>query len=207
VTANRRTETTGIVVAGGRSTRFGEREKALAEFDGRPMLAHVVGTLAAVADSVVVNCRRDQRTAFADALADLDVDLRWALDERGDEGPLSGLATALSTVDTELAVVLGCDMPLAEPSVLADLRDRLAAGDAVVPRTAQGPEPLHAVYRADRTLSAARATLAEGERSMRALLPRLAVQYVEEGVPTRSLTSVDTQQRLREIAAEERGSE
>ncbi|MBX0285782.1 molybdenum cofactor guanylyltransferase [Halomicroarcula sp. F28] len=191
--------TTGVVVAGGRSTRFGDREKALAELDGRPMLAHVVATLGAVSDGVVVNCRPDQRTAFADALAGLDVDLAWALDEQPDEGPLSGLATALAAVDTDRAVVLGCDMPLAEPEALSGLRSRLESSDAVVPRTEGGPEPLHAVYRVEPTLRAARATLADGERSLRSLLDRLDVTDVEGAVPARSLTSVDTEARLWEL--------
>ncbi|MBX0302729.1 molybdenum cofactor guanylyltransferase [Haloarcula salinisoli] len=191
--------TTGVVVAGGRSTRFGDREKALAELDGRPMLAHVVATLGAVSDGVVVNCRPDQRTAFADALAGLDVDLAWALDEQPDEGPLSGLATALAAVDTDRAVVLGCDMPLAEAEALSGLRSRLESSDAVVPRTEGGPEPLHAVYRVEPTLRAARATLADGERSLRSLLDRLDVTDVEGAVPARSLTSVDTEARLWEL--------
>lgn len=200
---------TGVVVAGGRSTRFGDREKALAELDGRPMLAHVVATVGELADSVVVNCRPDQQAAFADALSALDADVRWALDEREDEGPLAGLAQALSAVDTDLAVVLSCDMPLAEAAALATLRDRLGEESAVVPRTAHGPEPLHAVYRTGPTLTAARAALDDGERSLRALLSRLTVRYVEvgDGVPARSLTSVDTQERLRDVAGENRETE
>lgn len=190
--------TTGVVVAGGRSTRFGDREKALAELDGRPMLANVVATLAEIADTVVLNCRPDQRAAFADALGSVDADIGWALDEAPDEGPLAGLATALAAVDTDRAVVLGCDMPLAEADALVGLGARLGDGDAVVPRTEGGPEPLHAVYRVDETRKAARATLDDSERSLRALLDRLAVDYVDT-VPTRSLTSVDTRERLHEL--------
>jgi len=201
VTDDWRTRTTGIVVAGGRSTRFGDEEKALADLDGQPMLAHVVSTLGELVDTVVVNCRPDQQTAFADAVEELAVDVQWALDDRPDEGPLSGLATALAAVDTELAVVLGCDMPLADPGSLSELPARLGEGDAAVPRTDGGVEPLHAVYRVDPTRAAARAALDGGERSLRTLLDRLAVIEVDADgtVPTRSLTSVDTQELLREI--------
>ncbi|MDS0281449.1 molybdenum cofactor guanylyltransferase [Haloarcula onubensis] len=189
---------TGVVVAGGRSTRFGDREKALADLDGRPLLAHVAATLAELADTVVVNCRPDQRPDFVDALSGLDADIAWALDERPDEGPLAGLATALAAVGTDHAVVLGCDMPLSGAAALEALRDELGDSDAVVPRTEGGPEPLHAVYRVEPTLAVARSTLDDGERSLRALLDRLAVEYVES-VPTQSLTSVDTRARLDEL--------
>jgi len=194
---------TGVVVAGGRSARFGDREKALAKLDGRPMLAHVVATLGAVSAGVVVNCRPDQRAAFADALAGCDTDIAWALDERPDEGPLAGLATALAAVDTDRAVVLGCDMPLADAATLEMLLDRLGDHDAVVPRTEGGPEPLHAVYRVEPALAAARATLGDGERSLRALLDRLDVNSVEETVPARSLTSIDTEARLQAVQTDE----
>jgi len=189
---------TGVVVAGGRSTRFGDREKALAQLDGEPMLTRVVAALAELGDTVVVNCRPEQRAAFADALAGVDTDVLWALDERPDEGPLAGLATALSTVETERAVVLGCDMPLADPDALAALLDRLGDSDAAVPQTDGGPEPLHAAYRVEPTIATARAALDDGQRSLRALLDGLDVEYVE-GVPARSVVSVDTRARLDEM--------
>jgi molybdopterin-guanine dinucleotide biosynthesis protein A len=195
-------ETTGVVVAGGRSARFGDREKALAQLDGRPLLAHVVATVDVVSDGVTVNCRPDQQTAFADALEGLDSDVAWAPDDRPDEGPLAGLVTALAAVDTDCAVVLGCDMPLADAPALRLLLDRVGDSDAVVPRTDGGPEPLHAVYRVEPTLAAARATLEAGERSLRALLGRLDVSYVDT-VPVRSLISVDTEAQLRELESAE----
>ena len=197
-------EVTGVVVAGGRSTRFGDSEKALAEVAGRPMLRRVVATLGTVTDEVVVNCRPDQRAAFERALAGVDTAVRYALDEQTDEGPLSGLLRGLAAVDREFAVVLGCDMPLAEADALAALVDRArtANADAVVPTTDGGPEPLHAAYRVEPTREAARATLDDGRRSLRALLERLHVTEVPvgDGVPAASVTSVDTTARLREIA-------
>jgi len=107
-------------------------------------------------------------------------------------------------VETDRAVVLGCDMPLAGADSLSALTTRLGDSDAVVPRTDGGPEPLHAVYRVGPTLAAAGAALDEGERSLRALLDRLAVSHVdaEKTVPARSLTSVDTREKLREITGE-----
>ena len=204
MSTDERSNTTGVVVAGGRSTRFGDREKALARLDGRPMLAHVVAALGELTDTVVVNCRPDQQAAFADALEALDVDIQWALDEEPDEGPLAGLATALDAVDTDRAVVLGCDMPLSDPDSLSALARRLGSSDAVVPRTDGGPEPLHAVYRVEPALTAARAALDDGERSLRALLNRLAVGFVDS-VPARSLTSVDTQARLEAVEPSDNG--
>lgn len=199
-------DVTGVVVAGGRSTRFGDREKALAEVDGEPMLRRVVETLGEVAEEVVVNCRPDQQEAFAAALEGVETVVRFALDEHPDEGPLVGLERALSAVDTDLAVVLGCDMPLADAAALSAMLDRLdPEADAVVPVTDGGPEPLHALYRVEPTRSAARAAIDDGERSLRAMLARLTVRELPVGdrIPVRSVTSVDTEAALDEIAERE----
>lgn len=199
-------ETTGIVVAGGYSTRFGDREKALAELDGRPMLRRVVDALSAVTDEVVVNCRPAQQEAFAAALPGLESDVRYVLDEETDSGPLAGLLNGLAAVDTELAVVLGCDMPLVERDALRALIDqaRQSNADAVVPQTDGGPEPLHGVYRVDPARKAARAVLDDGQRSLRALLNTISITEIPidtGAVPSRSVTSVDTQAHLRELQA------
>lgn len=198
--------TTGLVVAGGRSTRFGDREKALAEVAGESMLRRVVGTLGTVTDDVVVNCRPDQQEAFERALDGVDPTVRFVLDDETDEGPLAGLRRGLTAVDTEFAMVLGCDMPLAETDALAALLERCDGtdADAVVPTTDGGPEPLHAVYRVGPTVEAATKALDAGQRSLRALLAALRVDEVPvgEGVPPRAVTSVDTQARLQEVRAE-----
>ena len=201
----------GVVVAGGRSTRFGDREKALADVAGQPMLQRVVTTLGAVTQEVVVNCRPDQRVAFDAALDGADTDVRFALDDETDEGPLAGLRTGLAAVETEFAVVLGCDMPLAEAPTLRALTERVRPGDdAVVPTTTGGPEPLHAVYRVDSTVKAAEDTLSDGQLSLRAVLDRLDVRTVPVGdgpVPERSVTSVDTPAELERVEAIRRGTE
>jgi molybdopterin-guanine dinucleotide biosynthesis protein A len=41
---------------------------------------------------------------------------------------------------------IACDMPLADPAVIAYLGDQAAGYDVVVPRTPDGYQPLHAVY-------------------------------------------------------------
>lgn len=187
---------TGVVVAGGRGRRFGDREKALVELAGRPMLRHVVERVHAVTDAVVVNCRADQRGPFAEALADGGCGVRFAVDERPDEGPLAGLRDALRAVETQSAVVVACDMPLLDPASLSALLERASASrGVVVPTTVDGPEPLHAVYPVDATVDAAVGALASGERSLRALLRRLRTREIDVGsssVRRRSLTSVDT---------------
>ena len=77
----------GLVLAGGRSVRFGG-EKAVAELDGKPLLAWAVDRLRSVCASVAVNARPGTETELlARALA-----LPVLHDEAGDAtGPLAGV--------------------------------------------------------------------------------------------------------------------
>lgn len=121
----------GIVVAGGRSERFGGREKALATLGDRALIAHAVDAVAPVGEEVVVNCRPDQREPFADALGDRAV--RFAVDEAADGGPVAGLRTALRATDRKYAAVLPCDAPLVEPAFLAHLCERARRRTGAMP--------------------------------------------------------------------------
>lgn len=128
---------TGVVLAGGHSRRFGDRDKALARLGDRTLLARVVGRLGAAVDSVVVNCRGDQRAAIAEALdlpvdskSEADVRVRFAVDPVPDRGPLFGFRTALQTVETGTCALAACDTPFLDSHLVADLADRLTADPA-----------------------------------------------------------------------------
>ena len=55
-----------------------------------------------------------------------------ARDTVPDEGPLRGILTGLETATQVVAVVLGCDMPLVAPGLLARLAEHASAGASVV---------------------------------------------------------------------------
>ncbi|WP_227132991.1 molybdenum cofactor guanylyltransferase [Halorubellus salinus] len=204
----------GVVLAGGRSTRFEGGDKALATVDGEPMLARVVDALATVTRVVVVNCRADQRDAFAAALDDtgVDVGVRFALDERPDEGPVAGLASALACVDAPVVVVAACDLPWLDPALVQWLAGALEGGDAASPESAAEdavdavvpvvggyPKPTCAAYGTDALAAAVDETLAAGSRRFRDVLDALAIREVdvrESGFSTRSLADVDSRADL-----------
>lgn len=86
----------GVVLAGGQSSRFGS-DKALAELNGRTLIARAVDALAGWSEHVVVAGRE---TAPAPTLPD------WP---HGGMGPLAGLAAALHfALDEGYDQVLSC---------------------------------------------------------------------------------------------------
>mgnify|MGYP006272774449 CR=1 FL=1 len=165
----------GVVLAGGYSTRFEGADKALATVDGRPMLARVVDRLAGVVDRVVVSCRADQRPAFEAALGAVDgTPVEFVLDPEPDGGPLAGLAASLAAVESTYTAVVACDMPFIDPDFVSVLFERAAGHDAAVPELDDGHlQPTQAVYRADALRAVATRRLAADRRSLHGALDDL----------------------------------
>jgi molybdopterin-guanine dinucleotide biosynthesis protein A len=179
---------TGIVLAGGRASRFGG-DKLAADLDGTSVLEATIAAVATVTDRVIVAGPRLPAGFRAGAS-------RVALVPDGEPfaGPLAALSNVLREVAADpeqLAIVAGGDMPRLVPAVLRSMLDHLAHApgvDAVLldrgARSAEAPEgrpPRRAVLplavRADVAARAATMALDSGDRSLRALVDRLA--YVE----------------------------
>lgn len=176
---------TGIVLGGGRSTRFGG-DKLAALHRGRPLLHHAVQTVGGLCEAVVVvlaadRDRRDPVTDEAALAALVPGRLRVIRDPVEGEGPLAGLATGLGATTTEVALVAGGDMPDMVAAVLDDLLERLSIGsdDAVGLDDGGGIRPLPVALRVRPARAAARDLIASGERSLRSLLATLAALGVD----------------------------
>ena len=170
----------GVIVAGGRSTRFGDDDKATADLAGTPMIRRVADRLAPVVDSLVVNCRGEQVPRIREALVGYGLPVAFAEDETPDEGPLVGIRTGLAAADAPYAVVVSCDVPFVDPSLVAYLFDRAEGRDAAVPRLADGWfQPTYAVYRADAMVAATDDALERGKR--KPIAPLDALDWVEVG--------------------------
>jgi molybdopterin-guanine dinucleotide biosynthesis protein A len=185
-----------VVLAGGRSRRFGQDDKALAELGGEPLVARVVDRVSTVADEVIVSCRPAQVEPFERVLPSAVVD-GYVEDRFSDVGPLAGIGAGLDATSGEYVAVVACDMPLVEPSVLETLFDRAAGVDAAVPKQEDGHlQPVQAVYRAKPMQDAVDRALPDGG-NIRSVLDALEVVTVSAaGFPERSFYNVNTREDL-----------
>lgn len=172
----------GVIVAGGRSTRFGERDKAVADLAGVPMVRRVADRLDPAVDRLIVNCRADQREAIEEALSGYERPFEFAIDEDTDQGPMAGIGRGLRALDAEeYAFVIACDMPLVDPAFVAYLFECAAGRDGAVPKLEDGwYQTTHAVYRAGPMAKACEAALARGDRKIIAPLSDLDYAVVDE---------------------------
>ena len=168
----------GVVLAGGRSMRFGRNKLAEPMADGRTILAHAVAAVAHVCRDVVVVIAPD-----APVPAGLPADARVVVDPESFGGPLVGLAAGLARVSDDVVVVAGGDMPDLVPSVLARLAQVLVDGSAGAVRLADRDQAaaLPCAVRREPALRAAESALAAGDRRLRGLFERLVVELVPEG--------------------------
>lgn len=198
-------ERSAVVLAGGRSRRFADGDKALAPISGTPMLRRVVDRLGGVVGTVVVNCRADQRPAFEAVLSGARPRVRFAVDPVEDAGPLAGLRTGVAAVTDRRAMVVACDMPLVHPGVVDRLFRAGATDEVAVVHDGGQPQPAHAVYPVRETLAACERALAEGDRALRSILGRLPTRRpsaLDGDAVARSVTNVNSPVHLREAESE-----
>lgn len=116
-----------VIVAAGRSSRFGEDNKLLAEFRGAPLIRHAASAVAASQVAVAVLVVGPDRDAIAAAAGPG----AWRLEvnanpDSGLSGSIqSGIAALDGTVDGAL-IVLG-DMPFVSAKLINELCDVFAA--------------------------------------------------------------------------------
>lgn len=167
--------TSGAILVGGRGERLGGRAKALLPVgpSGEPLVVGVARAIAAVASPVFL-CGGDPGLVSF-------LGLRHLPDTVPGRGPLGGLLSALAASPHERCLVVACDMPFLSVPLLAHLASVAAERrvDAVVPRTARGLHPLHAVYSRG-IVSLVSARLDAGRLSLRDLLDDIATLAVDE---------------------------
>lgn len=166
--------TAAIVLAGGRSSRFG-RDKLAEPIEGRPMLEHVVDRVRAITSDIVV-------VGPAHGALKGPTGARVVSDDRAFEGPLAGLAVGLRALDpgVECVLVVGGDMPTLVPAVLERLLVSLDRREAAVLADEAGPRPLPMAMRRSTSSAVADRLLQEGERRLRRLADALDVEVIAE---------------------------
>jgi molybdopterin-guanine dinucleotide biosynthesis protein A len=150
----------GLVLAGGRSSRFGS-DKALARLNRVSLLETAVNHLSLNCREVAVSAPPGSGAAeLADSLG-----LVVLHDRPGDvAGPLAGVRAGLTWAGGcggEWLATVPCDAPLLPADIVARLLEALDEAPAAVAETEEGVEPLCAVWKLS-ALDALEAELADG---------------------------------------------
>ena len=170
-----RPDVTAIVLAGGRSSRFG-RDKLAEPIDGRPLLDHAIQAVRPVASRILV-------VVAPGAAPALPTGTTLVHDPTPFEGPLAGLLAGLREADDPVVLAVGGDTPDLVVAVVESMLEALdsAGADAVVLEHDGRARPLPMVLRREPAAAAAAGLYAQGERRLRALTEVLATSVIPEG--------------------------
>ena len=182
---------TGVILAGGRATRYGGAPKGLVEVGGRRIIDRVRAALEDAADDLLLIANDEAASGWLP-------DVRCAPDVRTDAGSLGGIHAALVHASRAVLVV-AWDMPFVTGSLLHHLRELGQSVDAAVPESGskRGVEPLCAYYGAA-CLPAIERRLDAGDRRVVAFFDDVRVAYLDaagvavHGDPTRLFMNVNT---------------
>ncbi len=163
-----------IVLAGGRSSRFG-RDKLAEPVDGRPLLHHAIDAVRPIATEIIVVVAPGANPA-------LPSDVTLVNDAVAFEGPLAGLIGGLAAARSPTVLVVGGDMPALSAAVLGSMVERLVASDAsaLVLEHDGRDRPLPMALRREPGLTTASALFAGGERRLRGLAEALSAAVFPE---------------------------
>lgn len=127
---------TGILLGGGKSQRMGT-DKALLTVNNQPMISYPLNTLREWCSEILVSAN-DNRFDF----------LGYPVihDEFPGIGPIGGLYSCLRLSSNYKNIVVACDMPALNGSILKKLISVKESYDIIVPIVNQRPEPLYALY-------------------------------------------------------------
>jgi molybdopterin-guanine dinucleotide biosynthesis protein A len=162
---------TGVIQAGGKSTRMGGRPKALLELGGRRIIERVLDAVRPVVDDVLIVTNTPELYGF--------LGVPMVADAYPEHGSLGGIFTGLAAASGDAAFTVACDMPFLHRDVARLLVDRAGEGDVVIPRVGEQLETLHAVY-GKACLPAIEARLRAGRLKIVGFFPDVRVVEVPE---------------------------
>ena len=128
----------GFVLVGGQSRRMG-RDKALLEFEGKPLLLHIAELIAPYVAEVALLGSPARYSGFGLAVLE---------DEYPGRGPLGALYTGLRNSSRDWNLFFACDLPFLTPGIVQSLLERASGttAQAIVPKAGEQWQPLCAAY-------------------------------------------------------------
>lgn len=128
-------EITGIILAGGKSSRFGE-DKGLYNWNDSPMIHSSIMVAQTVCSRVIIVSNDPNYKQF---------NIEVVQDVVKDKGPIGGIYTGLMKSSTDVNLILSCDIPLISKDVIELLLENHSAEVTLV-KERDRMHPLIGIY-------------------------------------------------------------
>ena len=183
-------EVTGIILAGGKSSRMGT-DKGLIPFNGVPMIQHLINELEDLKIPIVIISNNTDYEQFGFPVIE---------DLVKEKGPVAGIYTALTNSSTEYNIVLSCDAPFVKKEVLNMLMEKAIGQDVVISSYNGKQHPLIAVYAKTATI-AFKTSLDKDQlrlQEVNQLLKTCIVDFTDK-MEASMFANINTQEELKEL--------
>jgi len=162
---------TGVILAGGKSSRFGAN-KAFADVNGRQLIRRVVDAMSSVFEDLIIITNDPKEYSFLGL--PMYEDLIKGL------GPLGGIYTGLEKMPERLGFFVACDMPFLNEGLVRHITETMNDDlDAVVPKIDWKMEPLHSLY-SKTCLPAIKGLIDSGECMINRFFQKIQVRFLDE---------------------------
>jgi|SRR5450830_112744 len=182
---------TGIVLAGGKGSRMDGIDKGLLNFNGKPMVKHVLERLAPQVDQILISANREiaQYESLGYPVIQDDIS--------GFAGPLAGLQKGLQATKSAYVLTVPCDSPLLPANLASRLMNGLIKHDAdlAVVKTGSQTQPVFCLYRTS-VLPSLEQYLQDGGRKVEDWQNSLEVVSVSFSDNPKAFSNINTRDEL-----------
>jgi len=181
---------TGIILAGGKSSRMGS-DKGFLELNGNTFISLIIEAVKPLVKDIIIVSNNSAYDQFGHQRVD---------DMIEDAGPVAGLYSGLYHSKTEHNLVVSCDVPLIKTAVLNTLIDGFDADFDVIQLQSQNKTiPLIALYK-KQCMDTFWELLQNDERRLRFAVDRLNTKtIILDGKFDKFVKNINTVEQLNEI--------
>ncbi len=161
---------TGLILAGGKSTRFG-KNKALVELDGIRLIERVIRVMGSVFQRLIILTNSPHEYSY--------LNLPMVEDSIKGLGPIGGLYTGLESISDDAGFFVACDMPFLSESLIRHMVEIRDDFNVVLPKIDWKIEALHGLYTKS-CLPTIKELIDSHEYQVIRFFPKVHVKYLGE---------------------------
>lgn len=134
------TDCSAAILAGGKNSRYGGFHKAFLRFDNELLIQRDIDLLSTIFKEVIIVANHKEIFTPFGVPVYSDIFL--------ERGPLAGIHSALTHINNNAAMIVGCDMPYLNKELIVSIYESFKASENeyCIPSKNGLVEPLHGIY-------------------------------------------------------------
>lgn len=181
---------TGIILAGGESSRMNFIDKGLIEISGKPCILHIIEALKSTVDSIIIISNNSEYKKFG-----YDV----FPDKYLKKGPMGGIFSGLTHSKTDTNIIVACDMPHLNSKIFNTILTYSDKNELVIPIINKRYQPLCGIYKKS-ILNKVEQSILSDKLKLRFLIDESDSLILEHSVFTEELfVNINTPKELEDI--------